>query len=541
MWLLVLLVSVSLAIRLLSFRFHPVIEGDGIHYANLAREILSENSLTAGLNPYLASIYQYLVAGLAWFLGDIHQSGKLVSAVFGALLVIPMFLLGSALFTKTVGYIAALLAVCHQVLINFSGMLFTESTLLFFLVTAFWSSWLAITTARLAPALLAATAFGVAASIHPQGLGYVSVLVAGLAVTLLAAKTKQKRLHVVGVGAASILVFGMVVALFAAPVYTVTGQTPWASKTLPNLIFGENMDERNPARIVRTLWTIDGPAQSPDAEQGETSALSYILNHPVELANRVYRNLGTLDREVLMSAIRPSQLSGAQALFFGLVVLGLFGMAWNRQTAQAQAFLCWIVAYNFLSNALFFFHDRLLLPVLPVFLVWAAVGVVNFGNWLGAIVSNLQLRRVLPRRHLRMAGWAALLLLLAVFVLNYFRLQPELVSQNLVRQRDVGSWMQENLPQTAVLMTDNPVTPYYFYTEMRQFVMTPYASYEQMVAYARNRNVNYILLSDWVTRDWDFPYKDLLRVEPTDVELELVHEWNFDDGLRARLFALQSQ
>jgi hypothetical protein len=533
--LLAALVAAALLIRLYAFRFHPAIEGDGIHYASLARDMLATGDLSWGLSPYRASLYQYLVAGAAVVAGDVHLAGKWVSALAGALLVVPLWLLARTMFSRPVAWITAALVVVHQALLNYSAMLFTESVFLLLLWTGLYAGWRGIMDRKPGAGLISGLLLGLAATAHPQGIGSVFVPLA-LAGLQFVQRGRDSWRRLVWSAGLLLLGFGFLVGAFTLAVRLEWGQSPWSSKTLPNLIAGEDHDAYDPARTARYLWTVDesGQGYGVDAAAAETSVLGYILAHPLELAGRMYRNLGRLDREILQSALRPSQFTGAQTLFAILVGLGLFGAVWSKRTVPAHLYLGTVVAFNFLSNSLFFFHDRLLLPIVPAVLIWCALGMLHLGGWFGAMLGNQEAQPHLNRR-LALAGWAVFLTLCLVLVANYVRLAPTLIGSP-VHEKEVGLWMRENLPQNVRLMADNPYTAYYFYTGTQAYVRTPYENYERFIAFAQEAKVDYLLLTEWVIVDWDFPIKHLFGLTLPEEDLELLKEWRFESDQRARLF-----
>lgn len=94
------LVGLAFLVRAITFQFHPIIEGDGVHYASLARDILVKRDLRTGIMPYRASLYQFIVAPMALVVGDVELAGRLVSTIFGSLLIIPVFFWPRACFQK---------------------------------------------------------------------------------------------------------------------------------------------------------------------------------------------------------------------------------------------------------------------------------------------------------------------------------------------------------------------------------------------------------------------------------------------------------
>ena len=138
-------VLVAFLVRVYFFRFHEAVEGDGVHYATLARNIV-QGSFWDGFYAYRASLYQVMVAGVALlFRLEIECSGQLVSAFWGALLTVPVYHFGRALGGREVGLIAILFVIVHQALVTFSAMLFTEPTYMFFLYSGLLYGYLALT------------------------------------------------------------------------------------------------------------------------------------------------------------------------------------------------------------------------------------------------------------------------------------------------------------------------------------------------------------------------------------------------------------
>ncbi len=88
-------------------------------------------------------------------------------------------------------------------------------------------------------------------------------------------------------------------------------------------------------------------------------------------------------------------------------------------------------------------------------------------------------------------------------------------------------------------MSDNPFTPYYFFSGSQQYLMVPYAEYNKLVHYARKNQVDYIVLTEWRIVGWEYPIKELFDDEIAYKDLSLVKEWEFAPGQRARLFRLE--
>jgi hypothetical protein len=526
----------ALLIRVFTFQFHPTIEGDGIHYASLARSIVLERDLKAGLQPYRASFYQFIVAATALLIKDVELAGRLVSAAMGSLLVIPVFSLGSRLFSEVVGWISAVLVVVHQVLIRYSAMLYVESTFLFLLYAGLALAWLLLKRKTVGCALMTGFLMGMSACIHPQGSAYIGIPLITLMLQFATVKAGN-RLVLARLTLALLLAFAIAVVPFYLMVGATGGQTPVGSKVLVNLIGGEDIDATDPQRTVERMRSLDedGSELGIRSEMRETSVASYIFNHLGELASRCYRNLGKLDRDILQQAIRPSQLTGTQTLFAIFVVLGVFGVPWRKETAGSQLYLLTIVAYVFALQAIFFFHTRLVLPILPVFLIWAASGIAQLGTWIRRTLMNLGFQSFGDYPTL---FWTALLILFSLFLVNNLRLGNAFVDPVAVHDKQIGLWMKAHLSQDTTIMTDNPYVPFYFFDGRQRYVALPYDTCERVVGYAQANQVDYVVVTERRVVDLHYPcgfFDDSAAIS----DLELVKEWELAPPQNARLFRVE--
>jgi hypothetical protein len=195
-----------------------------------------------------------------------------------------------------------------------------------------------------------------------------------------------------------------------------------------------------------------------------------------------------------------------------------------------------IVFYNIFSNALFFYHERLLFPIIPVILIWAALGSVRLGRWMKATLGGLGLQ--LSHRSFVQLGWALLIILSLLFVANDFRLAGQSYAITALYEKEMGIALRSYVPQDARIMADNPFIPYYFFEDQQDYRFVPYAEPDALISYAIANEVEYIIITDWMTTDLGFPIAELFESSLPE-DLKLIHEWMFDSGHRARLFNLE--
>jgi 4-amino-4-deoxy-L-arabinose transferase-like glycosyltransferase len=174
---------------------------------------------------------------------------------------------------------------------------------------------------------------------------------------------------------------------------------------------------------------------------------------------------------------------------------------------------------------LFHVEDRYLLPALPVLCLWLVDGASTIGKWIG---------RYWPQRFPALSpAWISTTLVLLILGSYGYRLAtllPAVNSQNLAK--DVAVWMQaENLPEGKI-MAQEPAVAFH---RSATHVWLPDGSVEQVIRYARQRDVRYVFVS---SRDLNMLQKNLLP-DNQSLPIGLVALRRFEEhGVTARLFEL---
>ncbi|MDA8429719.1 MAG: glycosyltransferase family 39 protein [Geobacteraceae bacterium] len=119
-----LLFLVALGIRLYLYRFNDVISVDGTGYVGTARKLMSGD--ISGLGYY--GFYPVL----AWLLGltgiDLETAAQLVSVIMGSLLVVPLYLLGQLLYSRTTALAACIVSIVWSSHLFVSCIVANQST-----------------------------------------------------------------------------------------------------------------------------------------------------------------------------------------------------------------------------------------------------------------------------------------------------------------------------------------------------------------------------------------------------------------------------
>ncbi|MGQ9777476.1 MAG: ArnT family glycosyltransferase [Thermodesulfobacteriota bacterium] len=133
------LASLFLSIYLFSHTY--VISLDGaFQYIPIARDF-AKGLYQKGFSNTQQPLYSFLIAFVYRWIPDLEISGRLISSIFGILLVFPVYFLGKWIFNKNIAFLSTLLICIHPYIRRFSADVLKESTYLFFLISSICISW----------------------------------------------------------------------------------------------------------------------------------------------------------------------------------------------------------------------------------------------------------------------------------------------------------------------------------------------------------------------------------------------------------------
>lgn len=502
-WLLLALLLASFVLRVALVRADRIVRWDEPDYLILGRNLVTGHGYTVSGQPDLHYPPLFpLTTGLLYLLtGDMKLGSDICFVVFGTLVLLPFYWLVKRLFGARVAVIAAVLLCFFPALtasVLFWGTMI-EPLYLFLLYGALCALWIAwdrgatlnsgksSTMACLASGIL----FGLAYLTKPEATVYVGLM----SVLLLLANLWRRgwepafRLPlwriVIGL-LVLLLAFVAVVSPYFAYIYRHTGRFMVTGKLGVTYVAGEGAVERDPGLYDRALSQLDEAGEEIiwfSADRFKYSIWSLVKSDPLGFLRRTWRNVNTLESLLFRREVFPFYL-------LILVSLGLFGSAWSRERLIKELFLLAIVAPVGIFLP-FHIELRYFAPMLPVFLLWVAKGVVAFADWLQSTWSNLSSR---TPRHLSL-GLSCLIC--SLLVLYFLVLQPRVVSDGLAglntSRRAAGLWLKANSPAGALVMSRDTEVP--FYAE-RRWTATPNEDYERFIAYVRKRGANYLVVDE---------------------------------------------
>ncbi len=520
------LLSVTLlaaAVRLLAV-LQParIVWGDEPFYLWLGRNWLTGQGYSFTGYPDVHHSPGYpLLSGLIYLItGDLELSSNVCYVLFGALLVIPIYLLAREMYGKSVGYVAALLTAIYPAISTAPALwgTFTEPPYYFFVYSGLLLVLLAMRRTRRIAFLLAGACFGFAYLIRPEAVAYLAVGAAVLALVWILEKRISSRAVWVGM-ALYATGFLLLFLPFAYHVYLQTGSWMVSEKAGVTFITCIGLSEGNTAAFDLATWGLDSTGLEVfffSRESYHVNMLDVIRAYPSQFLELVARNA----RRFIGTLLSMPMLS---IYLLPLMGVAFFRTAWDKARAKGELLLGASLT-PVLVFVLFFIQDRYIATLLPTLVIWLALGAWEMGTWCSETARNLHSHaadRVGVRTTFLLKVLPTLVIILFLMVL-----QPKVISQYTStgsfrpEHKTLGLWLRDNIPQGSVVMSRYPAIA--FYAESL-WEPTANASLDELLTYAKESKVDFFVLDELETRQLRPQFAPLLFGESLPVELERIH------------------
>ena len=525
------------ALRLPTLGLHRLVEGDGVHYAHLARSILAGD--WSGLaNPYWSNLWPGVIAATSGSTGlGVVAAGRLASLLSGVLLVPATATLATRLGGPTSGLVAGALCAVHPWLIHFSTLVFTESFFALVLVALLLAGLAAAESGK--GAVRAGILAGAAVTTRPEAYAAIGVLLVWLAVAGVSRRRDALARTGVFLGIVVLFVFGRAVLVHH---YYDRWDLGLGTKGTANLFVGLATTDSEMARVTTEVRADGTNALAQKAQ--EATLAGFALAHPMLFAQHVARNLVRLAASAVRvfpfvppSDGRPAPWAGPWPLVLWIAMiagtaLAFFGVVQALRDPHSRpgalVLLATTAAYA-LGLVPLFVHDRLVVPLVPLFLVFLAFGLV--GGARRVFADEGRVRRWLAAG-LAVVGVLSLTSLLRASTLEY--------ASDPVVQRETGEWLAAHYPQDRRLMTAAPSVGFYFHDAPHadREVRLPWGDVDQVLQLARQQDVALLAVPEWHLRAVQHPAAAvLLRPEPPYPGLR--HVATLGDDARGRMFVYE--
>jgi 4-amino-4-deoxy-L-arabinose transferase-like glycosyltransferase len=389
-WRALLIVTLlSFATRFGWFLLGPkVIENEGVYYARVAENLASGYGYISvhevGKHLINPPLYAWLISLFVRLGANAETAGRALSVTFGVPLAPVIFLLARRLYGARAAWCAGVLTAVHPALVVISAAVLTESAYFLFSVAAVWclTELLDLRSRRLAVG--AGVFMGLAYLCRPEALIFLLVYLAALVHLNRDRWALALRRAGVALG---------VFAIFALPyihyLYRETGQLRFEAKTADGVRYAQRQAAGQGWGEI--YFSIDKDTLQ-ETGATNTSDRDMVVNTRSKLSERVrmFARQGAHNFPRLLQALGGLQLG--QPVFGICVVLGFFGLAWDRERLRQDIFLLLGTALTLATFCTWpFFHDRYMFPLLPAMLIWGGVGLERMRQWARASVGSVGL------------------------------------------------------------------------------------------------------------------------------------------------------
>ncbi len=354
----------------------------------------------------------------------------------------------------------------------------TESLFMAFLFAGLWATWRMLRSGGWITAILAGAAFGFSYLTRPEGL----VWWAMFWLIAVGASLHQRRRW------REVTLYTVTFAIIATPyifyLYRNTGRFMLSGKTGITAAMSVTISEEGNAIGNDYGSMLDSSGKEIlwlSNERYEIGLWDVIRADPLGEVRRVARNL----RKALHIMITP--LLGTPLAL--LVALGLLGEAWKRRRLWAEAFLvASLVPLGIVP--LFHVQPRLLIPWVPVALIWGARGTDHLLTWGKETLAQW------PKLKRLGTVWTALVIAAVLLVgLRQQRADAKMGQASLAfSHKAAGVWLGKQIDPGEIIMTrDSEIGVY----ANRPVVPLPNASWDKILTYARAHNARYLVIDSW--------------------------------------------
>lgn len=379
------LVALAFVLRLLAAIFFAGMVGsEGAEYATIARRMVVGNGyvglVTEGPGLIFPPLFPALIAAFSFLTNDFEWAGRLVSVIFGALLIVPSYLIAWRMFGQRAALIAGVLIALHPFLIRYSIAVSTETTYLTLILTAIYMSMRSASSPTLRNVGLAGAFYGAAYLVRQEAFAYLLVGIFFLVLDIvLCGPFSLDRRSALGRLAVMPLIFCILAGPYVGWISAQTGQFRIEAKSPLNLAT---------ERRVQSGMSLEEAAFAIDTDLTPRgvwiqSNLASIEDYP--LSGRDVFGITADKAEAVVKntvAMVISYFALGGPLLFGLAVLGLFSAPWGRRQTLDNLHL--VTALGLVVVGTFFIYysnERFYLPFVPILVIWAAAGILQLASW----------------------------------------------------------------------------------------------------------------------------------------------------------------
>ncbi len=550
-WIQVTIIAVAaFLVRLvLMLGFRYAVSFDEAHYLRLGASLLDQG-LPGVLHPYWPPLFPLLIGLVGTVTSDFELAGRFINLLAGTGIVLLVMTFSKEIFGKSVALLAGILVAFYPPLAFNATNVMPETLYAILGLGGIYLAWTGFRDIRYIPVFLAGLCWGGAYLLRPEGVGFLLIFagVAGFLILRdLLGKRWQSRWIIMGLFAA--MGFLLLAGPYLGYLKSSTGTWTLSTKGKVNqqleaaLMFGmgevkdpfmhlTDDDRHMPYDMAVHFGNFKELVQSDEGEKR-------VIQIPMSAyAQKYIRNLYQLVKFAI-----PHLMT---TLILVLWAVGFFAQGYDPKRWGLILFLsAHVIFYWFILVPFFHVNDRYLLPLFPLAFIWVSQGLMTLIRW----GSEIPGRCVVCGDALSTKRKRTSILLITALYLGLVFL-PELgkvishPSQSTdmwaepVELKKAGEWLKANTDHPPVLMSLNKSVDYYAgHYDMRQGASFTYDTIKRNVAYARHRNVEYMVFSDRYA-EWFSNLRPLVDENNPDACLERVYRETEPSGIQTVIYRI---
>lgn len=486
------LVIMALFIRVAVSGIIFLISRDGVRFIMMAKALADHNlhAFTAEQYHPLYPVFIYLTHFIS---SDWTVAARMAAVIMGALCLIPLYHITRALFDDRVARIALFVYALHPYAVRFSADALSESTYIFFVLSAVWIGYKAcVDGIRPVLALASGGLIACAYLTRPEGMGVLFAVTA--AFVLYRRDPSLKRVTAKRIAAVALVCFGVMLVSFPY-IYTLKQTTgEWRITTkkpishfVPTFIKSRFIKpEETPPVTQQPAVTeqADSPAPEPTAEPQAAEPAQPVspAQQQPSFASGVMRRIGALGEflDTFFNTYHP--------LLFILFLIGIPGA--YRQRDRSRRLLVYMilglfVLYGYVLYRLTLVHyisKRHVLPLVTLLIPMCACGIDTLANtkWLRQKFKG----RIKP---------VHVLIILVLVVLAPKTFKPLRDDKQFIR--DISNWIIINGDLQGAYAVDDPRIAFYAqvpFTTLPRFQIGE----RELTGFLDHHGIDYLVLSE---------------------------------------------
>lgn len=555
---LILLSSLAFLIRFFFLSHDSLICPDCTQYVTIAKNFISKGQLISDGSHFpdiiQPPLYPLILSLFMPLFNDPELAGRIVSAIFGSLLIVPFFLLGQRIYNRKIAYIGSILIIFYPALIQFSIEPLTESVYIFFVYLAMLTGWIALERWSWVYFILAGAILGLSYLTRIEGLAY---LLAFFLFSVLYSILKKRGLKALFIP--TFILLGFLICILPYQVYV--AKKMGSPFLVPKL------------KLIQTHQAVSRNLKMAGSLEGMSKAQKYervyfgLAEDSSELTvNRLFfKNGNPTKGETKKINEKPEASMSSRFIFLRLIfknlwqtykgvyqyslilppgsiiflVIGFFNEFWAYPHWGKSLFLfiMFLAGHSFILSHV---SARFILSSIPIMILWQSIGIVKGDEWLSKIIDSFSHRRRggAGGAGNRLGSRILLVLFLAISVLpaTYMVFNRNLNEDDSLKK--IGLWMKENISSGSTVIASRPQAA--FYGGMK-YLTLPYAEFNDIMRYAEIQCGDYLLLynnEDMELRPFLTP---LMKDGFTDLRLKLVKKMETRKGGSIYLYELTTK